>query len=160
MNPFILVITWFLLYMDNCRWRRTSSMILHSLMLTRRATLRTTSDCWGFVRVGGVRTYDNTLWFGSVAVPEDPSIPLMAKKNREASRWDITGPHWRWSDPLQACFLISMFQHCAASAATTGTTFVLVCDVVVMSSIIRSFGASHLRFVPSYGLFFKSERRK
>lgn len=36
------------------------------------------------VRVGGAIAYDNTLWYGTVAAPEDDSIPLRAQRNRDA----------------------------------------------------------------------------
>lgn len=36
------------------------------------------------VRVGGAIAYDNTLWYGSVAKPDDSSIPPPAKINRDA----------------------------------------------------------------------------
>jgi len=35
------------------------------------------------VRVGGLIAYDNTLWFGTVAAPEDESVPAVVKVNRE-----------------------------------------------------------------------------
>jgi len=31
------------------------------------------------IKVGGVIAYDNTLWFGSVATPEDPTLHHMIK---------------------------------------------------------------------------------
>ncbi|KAJ6837196.1 caffeoyl-CoA O-methyltransferase-like isoform X1 [Iris pallida] len=36
------------------------------------------------VKVGGVIAYDNTIWFGTVAVPEDASLPMFAKEGRTA----------------------------------------------------------------------------
>lgn len=37
------------------------------------------------VKVGGVIAYDNTIWFGTVALPEDDaSIPTWAKEDRKA----------------------------------------------------------------------------
>lgn len=36
------------------------------------------------VKVGGVIAYDNTIWFGTVAVPEDPSLPMFAKEGRKS----------------------------------------------------------------------------
>ncbi|XP_020252878.1 flavonoid 3',5'-methyltransferase-like [Asparagus officinalis] len=37
------------------------------------------------VRIGGLIAYDNTLWYGTVAEPENPSIPPNAKIIREAA---------------------------------------------------------------------------